>query len=438
MFSNKEQALSTSELKMPIRAFSQIGASHVRHNKPNQDYGKYDFLTFGDEILYILSVSDGHGSERSFRSEQGSKIAVDSTIKALNEIFFKSLSVNELKIQSDFIVRRVVYYWKQEVKKHFDNNALTKLEASFFKDENCTDEQVVENIERVYGATLLLAVVTPSYVLYLQVGDGNIYTIEASGKPNVPFQADSTIIGNDTHSLCEKDAIEHIQIKIVPHDDIPCFVFLTTDGLPNSFATDVDFSSAVEGIYTTICEYGLEAVDKEIPRWLQEYTDQGSGDDITIAFYCNENFKINDKTKVVEEENPEPLQNDVSKVDENDVSEFTHETTYEDRSESTTQEVISEEEGVDTLEYTTQEIVSEVDREDISKFAEDVTSQLDRKAILESSDKTKRMTNEQSISEPMQHASLKSNETIYSEVLTNDVESPKKSRFTLFFKKLLR
>ena len=85
MFSSKEQALSTSELKIPVHTLSQIGASHVRQNKPNQDYGKCDFLKFGDETLYILSVSDGHGSERSFRSDQGSRIAVESTIKVLKD-----------------------------------------------------------------------------------------------------------------------------------------------------------------------------------------------------------------------------------------------------------------------------------------------------------------------------------------------------------------
>lgn len=471
MFSSKEQALSTSELKIPVHTLSQIGASHVRQNKPNQDYGKCDFLKFGDETLYILSVSDGHGSERSFRSDQGSRIAVESTIKVLKEIFFKNLSVSELKTQSDFIIGRIIHYWKQEVKQHFYDNTLAESEAVFFDEQNYTEEQMAENIERAYGATLILAVITPNYVLYLQIGDGNIYAIEASGKPSIPFQPDSTIIGNDTHSLCEKDVRKHIQIKIVPHDDLPNFVFLTTDGLPNSFATDDEFSSAVEGIYKTICEYGLEIVCEEIPRWLQEYTEQGSGDDITVAFYCKEGVKINDETKVVEEENQDSLPKNFYKVTEEGTSESTHEITYEVEEEckleSTTQEVISEVEGGDVLESTAQEIVSEVDREDIlestqkvtskvnevdilesnsqktvsevfrddiSKVAEEVTSQVDKQAILDSSDKTTHGTSEQSVSESMQHDSLESNKTVHSEVSINDSESPKKNKLSNFFK----
>ena len=371
MFSSKEQALSTSELKIPIHTLSQIGASHVRQNKPNQDHGKCDFLIFGDEILHILSVSDGHGSERSFRSDQGSRIAVESTIKVLKEIFFKNLSVSELKTQSDFIIGRIIHYWKQEVKQHFYKNTLTESEATLFDEQNHTEEQVTENIERAYGATLLLAVITPNYVLYLQIGDGNIYAIEASGKSNIPFQPDSTIIGNDTHSLCEKDVRKYIQIKIVPHDDLPNFVFLTTDGLPNSFATDDEFSSAVEGIYKTICEYGLETVCEEIPRWLQEYTEQGSGDDITIAFYYRNRLKNNNTLEVVQEVCQEVAQETSQEVAQEISQEVAQEISQEVAQE-TSQEVAQE---------TSQEVAQEISQE----TAQEISSE-----TLESADNSSR------------------------------------------------
>lgn len=328
MFSSKEQVLITSKLKIPVCTLSQIGASHVRQHKLNQDYGDFECLTFGDEQLYVLSVSDGHGSERSFRSDEGSKIAVESAKKVIKEIFFKSLSIDELKTQSDFISRRIIHYWKQQVKQNFEDNTLTELESNLFNEQNHPYEPRIEKIERVYGATLILAVITPSYVLYVQIGDGNIYTIDSSGQPNIPFEADSTVIGNDTHSLCEKDVKKHIQIKIIPHKDLPNFVFLTTDGLPNSFATEDRFSSAVEDIYSTICEYGLEAVYKEIPRWLKEFTEQGSGDDITVAFYCQDTPKIKEliedapdlMNEVTQEQNSEDLSSfdDVSKTSKDD------------------------------------------------------------------------------------------------------------------------
>lgn len=264
-------------LQAQCENFTQIGASHVRRNKPNQDYGAVESIAVSlDNQIYVLAVSDGHGSEKSFRSDIGSKTAVNVAIEELKNLFSKQPSFDQINSQTDIITRRIIFEWKKLVKIHFIENPVNNEDIEIKSDLD---------IQRIYGATLLIALITSEYVLYLQIGDGNILAVDGSGNYFEPFEVDPLILGTDTHSLCEEDAIEYCQIRVVPHQYLPLFVFITTDGLPNSFASDKDFSSSVVDIYHTIKKHGLEPVKDEMKGWLKDYTEQGSGDDITIAFY---------------------------------------------------------------------------------------------------------------------------------------------------------
>ncbi len=65
---------------------SQIGASHIRKEKPNQD--SVGILSLANDSVHILAVSDGHASERYCRSDIGSKLAVKAA-RNICEQFFK-------------------------------------------------------------------------------------------------------------------------------------------------------------------------------------------------------------------------------------------------------------------------------------------------------------------------------------------------------------
>ena len=61
------------------------GASHVRSSLPNQDAIAW-FPESGEGPPLIVAVSDGHGSPRNFRSDVGSKIAVEETTKLVHSL----------------------------------------------------------------------------------------------------------------------------------------------------------------------------------------------------------------------------------------------------------------------------------------------------------------------------------------------------------------
>lgn len=80
-----EHTVGTTNLDGIVMSFTQIGASHVRQEKVNQDSTKH--VSLHNENVSILSVSDGHGSSRSFRSQDGSRIAVETAVKVSSDFF---------------------------------------------------------------------------------------------------------------------------------------------------------------------------------------------------------------------------------------------------------------------------------------------------------------------------------------------------------------
>ena len=60
-------------------------------------------------------------------------------------------------------------------------------------------------------------------------------------------------------------------------------LLLTTDGLPNSFADDTAFDQFVVSLRQRIHDHGFGGVADALPAWLDHYSDQGSGDDMTLV-----------------------------------------------------------------------------------------------------------------------------------------------------------
>ena len=258
---------------------SQIGASHIRESKPNQDFSGYESLQNGK--VKVLCVSDGHGSKRSFRSDLGAEFAVNiSKSIAFDWFSDHTPTIKNLKEIDgcERFCRKIIHLWTEEVRRHLEANHLSDDEKLLIGEEN---------VSIIYGATLVLAIITPSYTFYAQLGDGNIISINENNELTNPIAPDSTIIANDTHSLCETDAADHIKYEVVEHSSLPKMVLLSTDGLANSFATDKKFNEAILEICLAIDSHGIHKVSEEIPKWLKDYTELGSGDDITLVIFYN-------------------------------------------------------------------------------------------------------------------------------------------------------
>lgn len=264
-----------------IKGFTQIGASHIRQNKPNQD--SVGTLSLLNNTVHILAVSDGHGSERYFRSEIGSQLAVKAARHICEQFFEPIPTLSEIKSLLDILARKLVFKWREDVQAHWEKFPFSESEKVLLKNP--------EKIEHAYGATLLIAVITPKYAIYLQLGDGDISIINYEQHLCTPIIPDQGLIGTETHSLCEANAETYWRITSMAFNEPPRLVILSTDGYSNSYANQTSFLNMINELYQGICEYGLGVVLDELPKWLKETTNQGCGDDISVALFCRESCK---------------------------------------------------------------------------------------------------------------------------------------------------
>lgn len=265
-----------------IVSASVPGAIHERGGAPNQDALSW-WSAERKRPLAALCVADGHGGSEYTRSDIGARRAVEQA---------QMLLVNELlpRILGDSTLMDLVGF-KRHLDQWLPKELVKRWLASIY--EHATDHPLPENktsaqpdvpVERRYGATLLAALLTPKLHLYIQLGDGDILTVSEEGEVTRPPRlTDSHLIANYTTSLCSKNAWRFVRIHFQQIDKRPpALVMLATDGYANSFADDAAFEHVAKDIYDTIQQDGPTAVASQLPDWLTETSEAGSGDDISV------------------------------------------------------------------------------------------------------------------------------------------------------------
>lgn len=293
------------QLKWRCIGESVKGASHVRSGLPNQDAIRW-FPESGIGLPLILAVSDGHGSAKSFRSDRGSRFAVETAIKVIQEFFLSSqssdINFSALKDAAQRLLPpRLVNEWRKAVNK--DLGLSENDEEKLTNKPNFTDEEkqilvdkdgeaawqaVENNYFLAYGATVLAVLVTDSFIVYIQLGDGDILEVDSKGNTTRPLERDPNLIANETTSLCMNKAWNEFQvhIKLYPQGtpkEIPALILVSTDGYSNSFSTDEGFFKIGQDYRQMFKSNLTEEVRQKLEGFLQETSEKGSGDDITLG-----------------------------------------------------------------------------------------------------------------------------------------------------------
>lgn len=262
------------------------GASHVRSGAPNQDAVRVD-VPSSSRRAALLAVADGHGSARCFRSDQGSRLAVDVAIR-LSRLFLDDLLGTPTASLKREIEHRLpsllVREWRKEVDEHWRRTPLAvhEREALGLKPE---DPAPADTPYVAYGSTLLISAVSNQYVFHLQLGDGEI--LEVSGKPPqayAPLPPDPSLIANETTSLCQKDAARLFRFGFRPIQGVrPSLILVCTDGYSNAFACRDGFLQAGTDFLRLSREMKTRSLARCLKGWLTESSSSGSGDDVTLA-----------------------------------------------------------------------------------------------------------------------------------------------------------
>ncbi len=265
------------------------GASHIRDNRPNQDAISW---STGDNrgMPLVMAVSDGHGSQRSFRSDTGSAFAISALSFCLTQFAQRWSPQTTLHILQQEagcnLPQELEYRWKRAVLDHLTDNPFSdgESETLYVHQEDDDEAPAMLNPFLAYGATALGVLITPAYRLYLQLGDGDMLNVYADGKTERPLPDDPRLIGNATTSLCARRAAQDVRWSVnLCEGEQPELILLSTDGYANSFKNDAEFLQVGPDILGIIRAEGLDPIQHHLADWLEETTRVGSGDDITLG-----------------------------------------------------------------------------------------------------------------------------------------------------------
>jgi len=291
---------SLNKKNFRIVGTSVEGASHKRSGKPNQDRINF-FISDPSNLPIILVVADGHGGKSYFRSGKGAALAIETSLdvcKGLEKVPWDDIKDKKI---IDFLCRDIVQKWLEKVNSDIQANPFTEEEKSLLKIKKGSSSKRpggLNNIDLIsaYGSTLITAVLHETYVLYLQLGDGDILTVAEDGNIDKPLPEDKRLFGNETTSLCLPEAWSDFRFRLIPIDSSnkpPALIIISTDGYANSYLSEHEFEKVGIDLLENICEHpdgmhaGMDYIEENLANWLNEASEKGSGDDITVGIICN-------------------------------------------------------------------------------------------------------------------------------------------------------
>ena len=270
------------------------GASHLRAGIPNQD-AILQLRQSSVRLPVVVSISDGHGSNKCFRSDRGSRFAVRIGTDLLDELIHgRHAALPPAEIESkvrDSLTAEFIKRWRAAVDADLRREPFRAEEfARMIEKDGAHARRLVEaNPYLAYGATSLSFLLTPAYALYLQLGDGEMVTVSEQGEIGHPLPEDARLLANETTSLCLDKAAADFRLAVHPHGagDLPALILMTTDGYYNSFSTTAGFHQVGGDLLQMLREEdGFGTVNRNVKGWLEEATSAGSGDDCTLAIIC--------------------------------------------------------------------------------------------------------------------------------------------------------
>jgi hypothetical protein len=291
-------------------AVSIRGYSHIKENIARQDCA----AVYTDPAGWTLAaVSDGHGGDEYFRSHIGARLAVEcavlSVINCLEEkdVFLEAL--RGARADSDKIFARlagnIINNWNTLTKKFHSDPEGFDWDALVTQPVGCEDKEGINpgweqawmeergvgvdecRVERLYGCTLIAAVMSPEFCFAVQIGDGCCAAVYPDGGASMMIPDNDGLPPHVTHSLCEYNALEWFKHRFVVAGEegvpLPAGIVLSTDGLYNSFDDPEIFLRFNRRVLSRMDKNVRGEFVVELEEHLNERSRLGSSDDISIA-----------------------------------------------------------------------------------------------------------------------------------------------------------
>lgn len=279
---------------MDAKAFSltKQGASHIKSGGECQDCS--DSVTSTDFGYAVAVVCDGHGGDDYVRSGEGSRRAV-YTARRMIEDFIRNVETDDFFAGKFFknpdecirnLEASIISDWTDRVQNdskknpfHDDNGELANVS------EKARRKYLGGNIESAYGTTLIAAALTKDYWFGIQIGDGNCVAVNRESGFSCPIEPDEKCFLNVTTSLCDSDAIFHFHhcCQFARDGELPAAVFIGSDGIDDSFGSDEKLFHFYTSIMYSFGTKDFDAAKEELKDYLPRLSEKGSGDDVSLA-----------------------------------------------------------------------------------------------------------------------------------------------------------
>jgi hypothetical protein len=266
---------------------SVIGDSHIRKRQPNQDAIRFCELPC-DPLAFLIAVSDGHGSEKCPRSDRGSRIAVDTAVKALSE-FWGSMKPRIDELENDARASALINierHIRKFVTKEIVNIWMESIDADLAADPLQTSSGQSNRL-LAYGATLTVIFLCEHFLACLQLGDAEVLIVSDESKVRRFSPKSGPKLGEETDSLCMANAEKLFKVSFQSFYDASYrkdnLYLICSDGYEKAFESDLGFEqSAIDFANLVSSVQGRETVEKEMELWLREYS-SFSGDDVSVG-----------------------------------------------------------------------------------------------------------------------------------------------------------
>lgn len=260
----------------------KVGASHIAKNMGCEDYA----ATYDGEKVCIAVISDGHGDKKCFRSAQGANIACDVSIDCVRKLIESSpSSCDAIRKSPDRIIteleRTIIREWNNGVNNDLSLNPITDVELNGLPEDAVEAIRSGQSLNKIYGCTLIMCVVIDSFWFGIHIGDGKCVVAMNNGLYTQPIPWDEVgCVGNRSTSICNSNSFAGF--RYIYGTDIPTGLFVASDGIDESF----DESGLNRCYYTLgywVQTLSKEELDSKMDELLTQITNNGSGDDVSIA-----------------------------------------------------------------------------------------------------------------------------------------------------------
>lgn len=288
-------------------SFSCQGESHKLTNKPCQDSS----LSYSEDGLSIAIVCDGHGGERYFRSDVGSRLCTKITEEAikqfvsnvdknlfLNKPFTQKKAISETDTfdklnDTDKVLRHlfssIILAWNTEVELHAKSNPPSESECEKVPLQYLEALRNNVSLEKIYGCTLMAYVQTSEYWFAFHLGDGKCISFHDE-EPNIwkePIPWDERCFLNKTTSICDSAALDEFRFCYQGDGNFPTMIILGSDGMDDSFGPIENMVDFYMQIAKLLFNEGELETQESLKETLPALSKRGSQDDMSIAYIYN-------------------------------------------------------------------------------------------------------------------------------------------------------